>query len=151
MAQKGKYTYSWPRPAVTCDALVFRTDTPTPQLLLIQRGTEPFKGNWAFPGGYVDIDEELHHAAARELAEETGLQNMDLKQYKTVGTIGRDPRGRQITVVYWGIADPSNTDVKGADDADLAQWFPVDDLPPMAFDHAEIAASALKELSILKT
>ena len=103
MAEKGKYVYDWPRPMVTADAAVFAVSDGMPKILLIERGHEPFMGKWALPGGFIELDEELEHAAARELAEEAGLENVELEQMRTFGTVGRDPRGRQITVVFLGI------------------------------------------------
>lgn len=142
--QKGKYVYDWPRPMVTTDAAVFCFSRGKAKLLLIQRGRPPFKGQWALPGGFVDMDEELADAAVRELAEETGLYGVTLQQLHTFGTIGRDPRGRQITTVYWGIAEKNNTKVQGGDDAAAARWFDIDQLPEhMAFDHHEIACFAI--------
>ncbi len=94
MAEKGKYVYDWPRPMVTVDAAVFTFSGDKAKVLLINRGNEPFKGKWALPGGFVDMDEELEGAVVRELAEETGLVGVRLEQMRTFGTVGRDPRGR---------------------------------------------------------
>src|SRR5512143_988538 len=100
MAKKGKYVYEYPRPMVTVDAAVFVCVKGKAKLLLVQRKQEPYQGSWALPGGFVEIDEDLPQAAARELAEETGLQDVPLEQLRTFGQPGRDPRGRTITVVY---------------------------------------------------
>jgi len=146
MNKKGKYVYDWPRPMVTTDALVFAFSHGKVKVLLIKRGKEPFLGRWAIPGGYVDMEEELTNAAARELAEETGLTNVKLEQFHTFGKIGRDPRGRQITVVFTGIAEKAGK-VQGGDDASEAQWFDIEKLPkPLAFDHNEVLAMAIKSL-----
>lgn len=142
----GKYVYNWPRPMVTVDAAVFTLAEGKARLLLVQRKHEPYQGSWALPGGYVEIDEDLPEAAARELAEETGLQGVSLEQLHTFGKPGRDPRGRTITVVYFGIAGKDQQQVKAADDAAQAQWFDIDNLPPMAFDHDEIARCAIERL-----
>ena len=104
MSTKGKYVYDWPRPMVTVDALVFTFSKGKAKVLLINRAKEPFKGKWALPGGFVNIDEELDDAIARELAEETGLTDVPLEQMYTFGKCGRDPRGRTITVAFMGIA-----------------------------------------------
>lgn len=146
MAQKGKYVYDWPRPMVTADAAVFAVVEGRAKLLLIQRKHEPYQGHWALPGGFVEIDEDLAAAAARELAEEAGLTNVSLEQLHTFGKPGRDPRGRTITVVYFGIADKNWEQIAAADDAAQAQWFDIESLPAMAFDHDEIACCAIERL-----
>ena len=147
MANKGKYVYEWPRPMVTVDAAVFRFARNKASLLLIKRGNEPYKGHWAIPGGFIELDEELEHAVARELEEETGLVNISLEQMHTFGTCGRDPRGRQITVVFMGIAGHGRDRLKPGDDAAEARWFDINKLPEdMAFDHTEVAAFAIKKL-----
>ena len=148
MPEKKKYIYDWPRPMVTVDAIVFDTSGSIPKALLIKRGNEPFKGLWAFPGGFVDMDEELEDAAARELAEETGLTGVKLQQLYTFGRCGRDPRGRNITVAFIGITKDSK--IKSGDDAAEAQWFDIDQLPEnMAFDHDNVAAVAIEKLKEL--
>ena len=144
MAEKKKYVYNWPRPMVTVDAVVFDASGTSPKVLLIKRGNEPFKGQWAFPGGFVDMDEELEDAAARELAEEAGLTGVKLQQLHTFGRCGRDPRGRNITVAFIGITKENK--IKSGDDAAEAKWFDIDDLPEMGFDHNEVAAVAIKRL-----
>ena len=147
MAKQGKYTYDWPRPMVTVDAIVFAIDDDETKALLIKRGGEPFKGKWAIPGGFVEMDEELKDAAARELAEETSLTGIELEQMHTFGTIGRDPRGRQITIVFSGITGPENMDVQGGDDAEEARWFDINALPQeIAFDHRDVIAMAIERL-----
>lgn len=147
MAEKGKYIYDWPRPMVTVDAVVFAFGSSGPRVLLVKRRNDPFAGMWAIPGGFVEIDEELEDAVARELEEETGLRDIPLEQMRTIGTCGRDPRGRQITVVYMGIAPDGPTEPKAGDDAARARWFDIDDLPGnMAFDHADVLALAIRNL-----
>ena len=146
MATKGKYIYDWPRPMVTADAVVFAADSNGVKLLLIKRKNEPFKGQWAIPGGFVEMDEELQDAAKRELAEETSLTGVELEQMHTFGTIGRDPRGRQITVIYMGLARPDQMAVKAGDDAQEAKWFDIDNLPEMAFDHDNVTKMAIEKL-----
>ena len=147
MAKKGKYVYEWPRPMVTVDAVVFGLFDDKVKILLIQRGNEPFKGFWALPGGFIEIDEELDDAVARELAEEAGLTEIMLEQIHTFGTVGRDPRGRQISVVYMGILSGQQNKIKAGDDASKAQWFELDKVPQnLAFDHNNIISFAAKKL-----
>jgi len=145
--QKGKYVYDWPRPMVTVDAVVFAFFKGGPRVLLINRGNEPFKGKWALPGGFVGIDEELEDAAARELAEETGLTDVLLEQMHTFGRCGRDPRGRQISIAFTGIATGGQDKIRPGDDAAKAQWFDIEKLPKdLAFDHSEMIAFAIEKL-----
>ncbi|MHC4843490.1 MAG: NUDIX domain-containing protein [Planctomycetota bacterium] len=153
MGSKDMYIYDWPRPMVTVDAIVFGFFNKTKiKLLLIKRGNEPFKGQWALPGGFVGIDEELEAAVVRELEEETGLKGVQLEQLHTFGKIGRDPRGRQITIAYMGIINEEHEIVKGGDDADEANWFDINALPSeMAFDHSQIAEYAITQLIQKKT
>jgi 8-oxo-dGTP diphosphatase len=149
MAERQKYIYDWPRPMVTVDAIVFEVSGNVPKVLLIKRGNEPFKGQWAFPGGFVDMDEELADAAGRELVEETGLKGVKLQQLHTFGRCGRDPRGRNITIAFIGIT--KNTKIKGGDDATEARWFDINNLPEnMAFDHNDVAVVAVEKLKTLK-
>jgi 8-oxo-dGTP diphosphatase len=144
MAKKGKYIYDWPRPMVTVDAAVFAFFGKKVKLLLINRGNQPFKGRWALPGGFVGIDEELEDAAARELKEETGLSNVPLEQMHTFGNVGRDPRGRQITIVFMGVLEKRPPKIKGGDDAAKARWFDIEKFPKnLAFDHDEVAKFAI--------
>jgi len=147
MAKKGKYIYDWPRPMVTVDAVVFGLFKNKFKLLLIKRGREPFKGKWAMPGGFVAMDEELELAVARELEEETGMINVPLTQMHTFGRCGRDPRGRQISIAFVGIATKGLNKIKAGDDAAKARWFDIENLPEdMAFDHNEMAESAIRKL-----
>jgi 8-oxo-dGTP diphosphatase len=147
MAKKGTYVYEWPRPMVTVDAAVFGFFAGKAKLLLVNRKWEPYKGCWAMPGGFIEIDEELEDAVARELEEETGLADVELEQMRTFGTVGRDPRGRQITVVFMGIAGKGRKRVRGGDDAAEARWFDIERLPEnMAFDHREVAEFAISRL-----
>jgi 8-oxo-dGTP diphosphatase len=147
MNKKGKYVYDWPRPMVTVDAVVFAVTPDAIKLLLIKRGHEPFKGKWAFPGGFIGIDEELDDAVARELQEETGLTGVQLEQMHTFGKPGRDPRGRQITVVYMGIINQGLDRIKAGDDAERAQWFDINALPSdISFDHDIVAQFAIDRL-----
>ncbi len=130
------YTYDYPRPMVTVDIILTTQKHPS-EILLIQRKNPPFENTWALPGGFVDMDEDLKDAAIRELKEETGVDYPDLKQFKTYGTPQRDPRGRTISIVFYA-STPNKIDAIGMDDAAEAAWFPLEQLPPLAFDHQVI-------------
>lgn len=136
-----KYCYDYPRPMVTVDVLLLAQSSST-EILLIQRANAPFDNKWALPGGFLEMEEDLKEGAKRELKEETGIDVLNLKQFKTYGTPGRDPRGRTITVVFIGFLDKT-MDVKGMDDAKAAHWFDIHNLPELAFDHALIIREAL--------
>lgn len=136
-----EYTYKYPRPAVTADCVVM-TNEPLPKVLLIQRGAGPFEGEWAFPGGFMNMDETADQCAIRELEEETGLKVSTVYQIGTYSKVDRDPRGRTITVAYIAIIE-SPLEVKGQDDAAKAEWFPISNLPELAFDHEEIMSDAV--------
>ncbi len=136
------YTYKYPRSAVTADCVVI-TNEHLPKVLLIQRGADPFKGAWAFPGGFMNMDETTEQCAIRELEEETGLKVSTVHQIGAYSKVDRDPRGRTITVAYLAIID-SPEEVKGQDDAAKAAWFPITELPPLAFDHYDIMQDALR-------
>jgi len=137
------YTYKYPRPAVTADCIVIAREAE-PKVLLIQRGIDAFKECWAFPGGFMDMDETTEQCAIRELEEETGLKVSKVYQIGAYSKVDRDPRGRTITVAYLAIIDKP-MDVKGQDDAAKAQWFPLSALPELAFDHYEIMRDAIKK------
>ena len=132
------YTYPYPRPMVTVDIIVLRRGSRGTEILLIQRANEPFRGCWAFPGGFVDENEDLEAAAYRELREETGLTGLTLMQCRAVGTPGRDPRGHTISVVYVAKCLAGQRDAVAGDDAAALGWFPLHTLPDLAFDHADI-------------
>jgi 8-oxo-dGTP diphosphatase len=147
MADKGKYAYEWPRPMVTADAVVFSRGGDEMRVLLIQRKCDPYIGRWALPGGFVEMDEDLPDAAARELREETGLTGVHLEQLRAFGAPGRDPRGRCITIAYIGVIDGGRPTVEAADDAADVRWFDLAGLPAMAFDHDEIVRHAVRALA----
>ena len=141
-----KYCYDYPRPAVTVDIALLRQESGRVEVLLIERGREPFKGRWALPGGFVDKDESLDCAARRELEEETGITGVDtLTQVGAFGDPGRDPRGHTVSIVFaaW-IEQPCEP--RAADDAAEAAWRPVNQLPDLAFDHDLIIAAVLRTL-----
>jgi 8-oxo-dGTP diphosphatase len=139
-----KYCYRYPHPAVTADCVIFGYDDNNIKVLLIQRGNEPYKGHWAFPGGFMNIDETAEQCALRELEEETGLKDVKVEQFYTFTDVNRDPRERVISIAYYGIIQLSN--VKGSDDADDAQWFSLDEIPNLAFDHDLVLSKALEKI-----
>ena len=138
------YTYDYPRPMVSVDAVVLRESDGRLEVLLIRRGKPPFEGCHALPGGFVEMDEDLPDAAARELAEETGLDRVALEQLAAFGRPDRDPRGRCISIAFWGSIERGGDQVSGGDDAAEAAWHDTGDLPALAFDHDEIIARALE-------
>lgn len=140
------YTYEYPRPGLCVDAVVFGFDDEDLKVLLIQRGVEPFKDLWALPGGFVLMHESLEEAVRRELAEETALENVFLEQLYTFGDVNRDPRGRVISVAYYGLVKLADYSVAAATDARHAAWFPMSDVPKLAFDHFEILTAAHRRL-----
>ena len=144
MAVKGTYTYDYPRPAVTTDCVIFGYDGKELKVLLIERGIEPFKGCWAFPGGFLNMDEDALAGARRELKEETGLENAFIEQFHTFSEPGRDPRGRVITIAHYALVKIQ--EVEGGDDAAQARWFPIGEVPPLAFDHDRIPRMAMSRL-----
>jgi 8-oxo-dGTP diphosphatase len=131
------HTYEYPCPAVTVDALVLAPMSHEWFILLIQRGKEPFKDQWALPGGFVNMDETLLQACIRELKEETGLHLEKMELFSIFDALERDPRQRTISVVYFSFIEEIQP-VTGKDDAAFADWLPISKLPPLAFDHEEI-------------
>ena len=138
------YEYKHPGQAVTADAVVITQKEPR-KVLLIERGGEPFKGHWAFPGGFMYMDETTEQCAFRELEEETGLQLTEAKQIGCYSDVDRDPRGRTLSVAYLTLVE-DELPVKGQDDAKQAKWWPINDLPELAFDHSEILNDTLETL-----
>ena len=139
--KRAKFSYEYPRPAVTVD-VVLATREVRPRVLLIQRKKDPFAGSWALPGGFVEENEKLADAARRELKEETSLDLADIEQLHTVGDPGRDPRGWTISVAYLARVNANELKPIAADDAEAVAWYPLDKLPKLAFDHAMILARA---------
>jgi 8-oxo-dGTP diphosphatase len=136
------FTYQYPRPAVTVDAILFSARN---SVLLIERGSEPFKGKWALPGGFIDMDETLEAACRRELEEETGLRVGVLKQFKAYDAVDRDPRGRTISVIFYAFLKEESIPSAG-DDAQNAKWFLISKLPDLAFDHQQIIEEFMSEI-----
>lgn len=139
-----KYTYQYPHPAVTTDCIVFGFDGKRIKVLLIRRGLEPYKGRWAFPGGFMRIDESAEQCAERELAEETQLQLTHIKQLGAFSDVNRDPRERVVSIAFYALAKKS--EVLGGSDAEEALWFDLDDVPQLAFDHDYMLRKAIAKL-----
>ena len=144
MPPEKKFAYDYARPSVTADVVLISHDAK-PRVLLIQRKKEPFAGTWALPGGFVDANERLEDAARRELREETGLEVGALEQLYTAGDPGRDPRGWTVSIAFLGRA--KRLRAKAGDDAAAVAWFPLDELPPLAFDHAMLLERARARLA----
>jgi len=136
------HCYAYPHPAVTTDVVVFTIRDRRLKLLLIERGGEPFRGMWALPGGFLDIDEDLEACAKRELEEETGVSGVYLEQLYTFGKPDRDPRERVISIAYYALVPSDRLRVRAASDASDAKWFALDEMPELAFDHNQIIKQA---------
>jgi 8-oxo-dGTP diphosphatase len=141
------YIYKYPRPSLTVDAVVFLNEDDILKILLIKRKHPPYEDCWALPGGFVDMDESLEVAAKRELKEETGLGGIELTQLAAFGDVDRDPRGRTVSIVFYGETTINNSTVKGNDDAAEAEWFDINNLPDLAFDHAKIVKMAVEKIN----
>lgn len=139
------YTYKYPHPAVTTDCVIFGYDIKEGlSVLLVERGGEPFKGCLAFPGGFMKIDEDAETGALRELKEETGLETGQVEQFGCFTDVNRDPRERVITIAFMSLV--KKTEVHGGDDAAAASWYPISEVPSLAFDHDRILRVALSRL-----
>ena len=138
------YQYKYEHMAVTTDCVIFTYEDWKLKVLLVRRGAEPYKGQWAFPGGFLKMDETAEQGARRELREETALEPSAIGQLGVFSDVHRDPRERVITIAWYALVKPS--EVVGGDDAAEAAWFPVDDLPPLAFDHRTIFETAMEQL-----
>lgn len=145
---RGHYEYEYPHPALTCDCVVFGFDGFRLHILCIERGLEPFKGFWALPGGFCRPDETIEQCAARELAEETNISEVYLRQFHVFSRPDRDPRERVVTVAFLALIRPSDFDVAAGDDAANTHWFRATQLPPLAFDHQEIVDKAREVLGL---
>ncbi len=147
MSEAERYDVTrYERPSLTVDVVIFGVMKGELKVLLIKRKNWPFEGMWAIPGGFVDMDEPLEDAAARELYEETGIGGVYLEQFYTFGQPDRDPRTRVISVAYLALVDAGQLQPRAADDAADAGWFSVHNLPPLAFDHVDILKCALQRL-----
>lgn len=142
--EEKNYCYKYPHPSVTTDCVIFGFDGSKLKVLLIERGIEPYKGRWAFPGGFLKMEESAEEGALRELQEETGLTGAYIEQFHTFTDPKRDPRERVITIANFALVRIQ--DVKGGDDAAKAQWFALDEIPQLAFDHDMILRMAQSRL-----
>ena len=142
----GLYAYQYPRPSVTADAVLFAERAGEVFVLLIRRGNEPYKGYWAFPGGFLNMDETVARCAERELEEETGIKLTGMQLVGIYSDVERDPRGRVITAAYTAMT--TMPEATAADDAAAAQWWPLNALPQLAFDHETILRDAMRVMKI---
>lgn len=140
MSTNTTFCYKYPHPAVATDCAIFGFDGQALKVLLIQRGEQPFKDLWALPGGFMNIDETADQCAKRELFEETGLNIATLYQIGAYTEVKRDPRERVISIAYYSLVKIS--EVRGGDDALKAQWFKINEVPQLAFDHTLILNNA---------
>lgn len=142
------YKYEYPRPAVTVDIMMFSKESDDTYILLIQRKHDPFKNEWALPGGFVEMDETLEESALRELEEETGIKGITIQQFSTFGDPGRDPRGRTVSIIFYGNTNRHSTYSKAGDDAKHLEWHSIRKLPELAFDHKKILKLAIEKLLV---
>ena len=146
LTEDGLYAYQYPRASVTADAVLFAEKEGQMYVLLIQRGNDPYKGYWAFPGGFLNMDETVAHCAERELEEETGIQLTGMQLVGIYSDVERDPRGRVITAAYTAMT--TMPEATASDDAAAAQWWPLNALPKLAFDHETILRDAKRVMNI---
>jgi 8-oxo-dGTP diphosphatase len=144
LTEDGWFAYEYKRPSLTADSVIFGFDGQSLNVLLVKRGIEPFKGRWAFPGGFIKMDETAEEGALRELKEETGMENAFIQQFHTFSNPLRDPRERVITIAFYALVRIQ--EVKGGDDAASARWFPLDEIPALAFDHDHMLRMATQRL-----
>jgi len=144
--ENNTYCYKYPHPSVTTDCVIFGFDGKELNILLVERGLEPYKGYWALPGGFLKMDETIEECAKRELKEETNIDNLFVEQFHVFSDVKRDPRERVVTVAFFALVRKSDYQVIGGDDAAKAAWFNWEELPPLAFDHSEIIDMARKRL-----
>lgn len=141
-----KYCYKYPRPAVTADCVVFAPTEDKVFVLLVKRANEPFKDEWALPGGFLEENETLEQCASRELKEETGIADVELTEVGAFSAPGRDPRGRTVSVAYFALVNKDECAPRAADDAKEVAWFDLEALPALAFDHSDIIVKAMVRL-----
>lgn len=137
------FTYKYPRPSLTADSIILCKQEKRTFLLLVQRNNDPFKGYWALPGGFMEINERLENTARRELQEETGIKPGRMTFAGIFDKPDRDPRGRTVTAVYLMRLSSCDQNIRAGSDAGKVQWFPLDSLPELAFDHRKILTTVL--------
>ena len=133
---------------LSVDAVVFGYEQGNISVLLIKRKYDPFKGQWAIPGGFIKNDESLEDAVERELFEETGVKINYLEQLYTFGKPNRDPRGRVVSVAYFGLVRPNTFKITASTDAEQVRWFPINEIPKLSFDHREILNTAVERVQV---
>jgi len=131
------FTYKYPHPAVCVDIILIYKKSEDHKILLIERKHPPFETMWALPGGFVEMHETLEQSALRELEEETGIKLTSLKQFAAYGDPGRDPRERNVSIIFYTHLEKEIT-ATASDDAAKAKWFSINELPLLAFDHEKI-------------
>ena len=146
LTEDGLYAYQYPRASVTADAVLFAEKEGQMYVLLIQRGNDPYKGYWAFPGGFLNMDETVARCAERELEEETGIVLTGMQLVGIYSDVERDPRGRVITAAYTAMT--TMPEATAADDAAAAKWWPLNALPKLSFDHETILRDAKRVMNI---
>lgn len=140
------YTYKYPHPAVATDCVVFGYDGRNLHILLVERGIEPYQGSWALPGGFLKMEETVEECARRELEEETNLRDIYLEQFHVFSAVDRDPRERVLSVSYLALVRKADYCVIAGDDAARAEWFAIEKMPYLAFDHKRIIDMAREKL-----
>ena len=140
------YSYKYPHPAVATDCSVFGYDGKNLHVLLIERGLEPFKGSWALPGGFLQMNETVEECALRELEEETNIRDIYLEQFQVFSAVNRDPRERILSVAFLALVRKADYNIIAGDDAAKAEWFNIESLPELAFDHKIIIEKAIEKL-----
>ena len=139
------FKYEFPRVLLAVDAVVFAYDEEL-KILLIKRGIEPFKGEWALPGGFLRVDETLEEAVKRELKEETNIDQLYLEELQSFSSVDRDPRDRVVSVAYYALVNLENYKIKADTDASDVKWFSFNDIPKLYFDHKLIIEKAIERL-----
>lgn len=146
MEQQKGYIYDHPRPAITTDCVIFGFDEGELKILLIERAIEPFKGRWALPGGFIQMEESADECAQRILKKEACLDDIFMEQLYTFTQVGRDPRFRVISIAYFALVKLSHYNAKAGEDAKNLQWFTLSEIPELAFDHNQIVSEAIERL-----
>ena len=141
-----KFVCDYPRPAVTTDCVILGFDEGELKVLLIERATEPFKGRWALPGGFVCMEETADDCAARILQKETSLSDIYMEQLYTFATVERDPRFRVISIGYYALIKLADYQAQAGTDESSVKWFTLNEIPELAFDHNSILDKALERL-----